>query len=187
VPATRQPPQRAERPGKSSSMRRPRTSRPSWPAKRRRSAAARARYAEIGTVLTRCLSTRNLGPASSGGAFHAAIAFRPASVIFVQTTGFSRSSRAMRATLPVANPSITRSVSSPIVKPSTSSSASAQPSGCRARNRSARRCWGSDSPWIAAARRGMSSASNVRGSVAGGLATGHCGGQSRGAEYSATP
>jgi hypothetical protein len=43
-----------------------------------------------------------LAPPDNGGAFHPAIAFRPASVIFIHTTGFSRPSTAMRATLPVA-------------------------------------------------------------------------------------
>jgi hypothetical protein len=67
------------------------------------------------------------------------VAFRPAAVIRIQTTGLSRPSGAMRATLPVAKPSITSPASSPTVKPSVNSAASSHPPGWCASTVSARR------------------------------------------------
>jgi hypothetical protein len=63
---------------------------------------------------------------------HSAIAFRPASVICIQSTGLSRPPTLVRLRSSVANPSITSPDNCFIVKPSVNSTASAQPSAARA-------------------------------------------------------
>jgi hypothetical protein len=67
---------------------------------------------------------------SEGKTCQSTIAFRPASEIVIQTTGFSRPSRVMCATLQ-ANPSITNPANLRTVKPSVNSTASSHPSGWR--------------------------------------------------------